>query len=211
MAQTPQTLQPKCLIFDLETVPRANGGRQQIIKIGALRPETGETLELNTGAGLRAALVRLDAMSAGASFVLGHNVLAHDLPVLREVAPNSALLQLPVIDTLHLSPLAFPQNPYHRLIKDYKLIRDSLNSPLSDCRSTLTLFADQQNAFDKLFEASSKPAQPQRAGVDVFAQLGVNAPSTAASCGGRRLFSWSMPVEPGLPTNRPAMSLTASR
>ena len=154
MAQTPQTLQPKCLIFDLETVPRANGGRQQIIKIGALRPDTGERLELNTGAGLRAALVRLDAMSAGASFVLGHNVLAHDLPVLREVAPNSALLQLPVIDTLHLSPLAFPQNPYHRLIKDYKLIRDSLNSPLSDCRSTLTLFADQQNAFDKLFEAN---------------------------------------------------------
>lgn len=154
MAQTPHTLQPKCLIFDLETVPQADGGRQRIIKIGALRADNGETLELSTGAGLDAALGRLDAMCAGASFVLGHNVLAHDLPVLREVAPGSALFQLPVIDTLRLSPLAFPQNPYHRLIKDYKLIRDSLNSPLSDCRSTLTLFADQQHAFDKLFEAN---------------------------------------------------------
>ena len=157
MTQTPQTLQPKCLVFDLETVPQADGERPQIIKIGALRPDTGETLEINTGARLDAALARLEAMCEGASFVLGHNVLAHDLPVLRELrelAPDSPLLQLPVIDTLHLSPLAFPQNPYHRLIKDYKLIRDSLNSPLSDCRSTLTLFADQQNAFDKLFEAN---------------------------------------------------------
>lgn len=154
MAQTPHTLQPRCLVFDLETVPQADDGRQRIIKIGALRPDTGEALELNTGAALDAALGQLDAMCAGASFVLGHNVLAHDLPVLREVAPDSALFQLPVIDTLRLSPLAFPQNPYHRLIKDYKLIRDSLNSPLSDCRSTLALFADQQSAFDKLFEAN---------------------------------------------------------
>ena len=155
MAQTPQSLQPKCLIFDLETVPQAEGERPRIIKIGALRPDTGETLELDTGVRPDAALARLDAMCAGASFVLGHNVLAHDLPVLRALAPDSPLLQLPAIDTLRLSPLAFPQNPYHRLIKDYKLIRDSLNSPLSDCRSTLTLFADQQLAFDRLFEANA--------------------------------------------------------
>ena len=154
MAQTPQTLQPKCLIFDLETVPQAEGEGQRIIKIGALRPDTGETLELNTGHRLDKALERLEAMCAGASFVLGHNVLAHDLAVLLELVPDSPLLKLPVIDTLRLSPLAFPQNPYHRLIKDYKLIRDSLNSPLSDCHSTLTLFADQQLAFDTLFVAN---------------------------------------------------------
>ena len=57
---------------------------------------------------------------------------------------------MPVIDTLHLSPITIPQNPYHRLIKDYKLVRDSLNSPLSDCRSTLTLFQDQQEALERL-------------------------------------------------------------
>ena len=79
--------------------------------------------------------------------MLGHNVIDHDLPILQEQAPHLALHQLPVIDTLRLSPLAFPQNPYHRLVKDYKLIRDSLNSPLSDCRSTLALFNDQRRAF----------------------------------------------------------------
>lgn len=152
MVQTPK---PKCLILDLETVPHEDGARQLIIKIGALRPDLGETLEVATGRGLDAALEKLDSLCSGVSFVMGHNVQAHDLPVLRDCSPGLVLLRLPVVDTLHLSPLAFPQNPYHRLIKDYKLIRDSLNSPLSDCRSTLTLFADQQVAFETLFEVNA--------------------------------------------------------
>src|SRR5690625_308763 len=144
---------PKCLIFDLETVPAQNAQAERIIKIGAMRPDIGEELELRTGKDLAQALRRLDGLAEGASFLLGHNVLEHDLPLLRQVAPDLALLQLPVIDTLRLSPLAFPQNPYHRLIKDYKLVRDSLNSPLADCRSTLTLFLDQQQAFRQLRES----------------------------------------------------------
>jgi len=31
------------------------------------------------------------------------------------------------IDTLHLSPLIFPQKPYHKLIKDEKLQSDQIN------------------------------------------------------------------------------------
>ena len=152
MAQLPQ---PKCLVFDLEVVPERPNQPAKIFKIGALRPDTGEELELNTDKNLATALERLDQMAYGASFLLGHNLLAHDLPLLRATAPHLKLLALPVIDTLRLSPLAFPQNPYHRLIKDYKLIRDSLNSPLADCRSTLTLFQDQHQAFTRL--AENKP------------------------------------------------------
>ena len=129
------TLQPKCLIFDLEAVPAHEGEAERIIKIGALRPDTGEHFETVTDKQLDAGLARLEQMADGASFVLGHNIVAHDLTILRAAAPDAALLQLPAIDTLLLSPLTFPQNPYHRLIKDYKLIRDSLNSPLSDCRA----------------------------------------------------------------------------
>lgn len=147
-----QASQPKCLIFDLETVPAHEGKPERIIKIGALRPDRGETLEVSVGKNLEGVLRQLDAMAEGASFVLGHNIVEHDLPLLRRAAPHLALLQLPAIDTLRLSPLAFPQNPYHRLIKDYKLIRDSLNSPLADCRSTLTLFLDQHQAFERLAE-----------------------------------------------------------
>lgn len=145
---------PNGLIFDLECVPPSEGKPARITSIGALRPDLGTELELPVAADPLPALQRLDSLSSGASFVLGHNVIKHDLPLLSEQAPHLALHALAVIDTLRLSPLAFPQNPYHRLIKDYKLIRDSLNSPLSDCRSTLVLFNDQRAAFAQLNEAS---------------------------------------------------------
>jgi len=139
------------LIIDLE-VYRADGpATERIHGIGALRTDTGETLErVVNPSTLSAALHALDALGEGAQVLLGHNVQGFDLPLLREVDPNLAILELPVIDTLLLSPLAFPQNPYHRLVKDYKLIRDSLNSPLSDCRATQVLFNDQHEAFVSL-------------------------------------------------------------
>lgn len=144
--------QPRCLIFDLESIPSRGDKPARITLLGALRPDTGEKLELRIGERqqLTEALHRLDALTEGARFVLGHNIIDHDLPLLRQAAPEMALYGLPVIDTLQLSPLAFPQNPYHRLVKDYKLVRDSLNSPLGDCRSTLALFHDQHEAFTKL-------------------------------------------------------------
>jgi len=142
--------QPKSLIFDLEVAPGKADQPDRIFMVGALRPDTGEELERKVDKDLPSVLDALDSLGQGASFVLGHNVIDHDLPILKQQAPDLALHQLPVIDTLRLSPLAFPQNPYHRLVKDYKLIRDSLNSPLSDCRSTLTLFNDQRMAFAEL-------------------------------------------------------------
>ncbi|MBK4990662.1 RecQ family ATP-dependent DNA helicase [Pseudomonas sp. S36] len=146
--------QPKALLLDLEVVPPKNHQPARITMVGALRPDTAAELELKVSTSPAAALLQVDALSAGAGYVLGHNVVEHDLPLLRELSPGMALHNLPVIDTLRLSPLAFPQNPYHRLIKDYKLVRDSLNSPLSDCRSTLVLFQDQRQAFAQLSENS---------------------------------------------------------
>ncbi|HDQ4105115.1 TPA: RecQ family ATP-dependent DNA helicase [Pseudomonas aeruginosa] len=142
--------QPKSLIFDLEVAPGKTGQPDRIFMVGAMRADTSEELERKVEGDLSSILDALDDLGQGASFLLGHNVIEHDLPILQQQAPLLALHQLPVIDTLRLSPLAFPQNPYHRLVKDYKLIRDSLNSPLSDCRSTLTLFNDQRQAFAEL-------------------------------------------------------------
>jgi ATP-dependent DNA helicase RecQ len=142
--------QPKSLIFDLEVVPGKANQPDRIFMVGAMRPDTEEELECKVDKDLPAVLEALDRIGQGASFVLGHNVIDHDLSILQEQGAHLALHQLPVIDTLRLSPWSFPQNPYHRLVKDYKLIRDSLNSPLSDCRSTLTLFNDQHQAFADL-------------------------------------------------------------
>lgn len=151
-----QASQPKCLILDLEVVPASGGKPERIAKIGALRPDRNEALEIGVGKNPDAALRHLDAMAEGASFVLGHNLIEHDLPILQRTAPHLALLRLPAVDTLRLSPLAFPQNPYHRLIKDYKLIVDELNSPLKDCQATLTLFLDQHEAFARLARTHEK-------------------------------------------------------
>ena len=59
-------------------------------------------------------------LADGASFVLGHNLIAFDLPHLTAAKPGLRLLKLPTVDTLRLSPLAFPRNPYHHLVKHYR-------------------------------------------------------------------------------------------
>lgn len=109
--------QPKSLIFDQEVAPGKADQPDRIFMVGALRPDTGEELEPKVDRDLSSVLDALDSLGQGASFVLGHNVIDHDLPILKQQAPTLALHQLPVIDTLRLSPLAFPQNPYHRLVR----------------------------------------------------------------------------------------------
>ncbi|CAG1021455.1 partial ATP-dependent DNA helicase RecQ, partial [Patescibacteria group bacterium] len=88
-------------------------------------------------------LHELDEFLKDADYLLGHNIIRHDLELCRLVNPQLVFLQKPVIDTLLLSPLAFPENPYHRLVKDYKLVRDSVNNPLADARLALQLFQEQ--------------------------------------------------------------------
>ena len=147
------TFPTSALVLDLETVPsKTEQVLDRIHMLGALRVDTGEELELkiNKASPLNLSLEKLDSLTDGADCLLGHNILAHDLPVLERSSKALKLFNLPVIDTLLLSPLAFPQNPYHRLIKDYKLVRDSLNSPLADCRATWVLFSDQETAFRHL-------------------------------------------------------------
>ena len=54
------------------------------------------------------------------------------------------------MDTLHLSPLAFPSNPYHHLVKHYqdgRLKRGRVNDPELDSRLALEVFHDQQRAL----------------------------------------------------------------
>ncbi|MGC2853838.1 hypothetical protein ACM64Y_00045 [Novispirillum sp. DQ9] len=89
----------------------------------------------------------LEGFAAGAAAVAGHNIIAHDLPLLRAAGAATALDRLPVIDTLVLSPLSHPQNPYHRLIKDYKLVREALNDPVADARLARRALAVSAEAF----------------------------------------------------------------
>ena len=161
------SFRPRCLSIDLEV--SRNG---VIDALGAVRADTDESLT-HTGGGLTAALEKLDDLAEGATFILGHNLIAFDLPYLTAAKPDLRLLKLPVVDTLRLSPLAFPRNPYHHLVKHYQdggLRRGRINDPELDSRLALEVFADQREAFREaapdLLAAWHRLTTPEYEGAD---------------------------------------------
>jgi ATP-dependent DNA helicase RecQ len=138
-----------CLSLDLESTPDG-----KIFRIGATF--RGVPFEKKGRFNLKEAILGLDQFGSGAEFILGHNLLGHDLPLLETQFPDLQLLTKPVIDTLYLSPLAFPENPYHRLVKDYKLVRESVNDPVADARLAASIFADQWERFVALRDQSAE-------------------------------------------------------
>ncbi len=139
---------PRCLSLDLEV-----GTEDKCIKaFGGVRRDLDRTYQFR-GGNLQAALAELDKLAEGAIFLLGHNLILFDLQYLRKAKPDLGLLRLPVVDTLWLSPLAFPLNPYHRLNKRYKdtppLERDQANNPLLDADLALDLYHDEAHALTK--------------------------------------------------------------
>ncbi len=89
-----------------------------------------------------------------ADYLCGHNIVHHDIVHLMTngyITGNKKL-----IDTLYLSPLLFPERPYHRLLKDDKLLSDELNNPINDCKKAKDLFYDEINAFAELTPAKKQ-------------------------------------------------------
>ncbi|MXW60529.1 MAG: hypothetical protein F4003_01940 [Acidimicrobiaceae bacterium] len=107
----------RCISIDLEIAKNTG----EIHAFAGVRPDTGESISFpNRGRTFQQALRDLEELATGAEFTLGHNLIEFDLPRLRETNYSLRLLQLPVVETLWLNPLAFPQHPYHRLVKHYK-------------------------------------------------------------------------------------------
>ena len=146
----PGRLPLRCLSLDLE-VGRRDG---RIRAFAAVRAETGKALTFRGGAP-GPALAKLDAFAGDADCLLGHNLIAFDLPHLAAANPDLRLLRLPAVDTLWLNPLAFPRNPYHHLVKHYQdgqLKRGRVNDPELDARLALEVFGDQQKALKALHD-----------------------------------------------------------
>ena len=143
-----RALNPQCLSIDLE-VGRNSG---IIHQLAALRGDTAATQLFPPGT-LNEALDAVDLLADSAAFLLGHNLIAFDLPQLRAVRPNLRLLAKPVVDTLRLNPLAFPKNPYHHLVKHYQdgqLLGNRKNNPLLDAELALQVFCDQEQSLRAL-------------------------------------------------------------
>jgi len=135
------------LLLDLETHLVA----EKLLKVGAVLGE--RSLFLKGRFSLKDVLRSLDGLSKDAKYVLGHNLLDHDLLVLKQQIPSLHLHTLPVIDTLFLSPIAFPENPYHQLVKDYRLVSTALNDPVNDAQNAAQVFRDECAVFEGLKES----------------------------------------------------------
>ncbi|MBR5832157.1 MAG: RecQ family ATP-dependent DNA helicase [Bacteroidales bacterium] len=79
-------------------------------------------------------------------YICGHNIVNHDAKYLFGDKKIPHIL----IDTLYVSPLLFPERPYHKLVKDDKLITDSANNPINDCKKAQDLLYDEISAWNLL-------------------------------------------------------------
>jgi ATP-dependent DNA helicase RecQ len=214
------------LLLDIECVPSG-----ECYEIGAVLGERQwHWRQAQGGRPLGLAWPEFESFFAQAEGVLGHNIVDHDLPILQKLRPGSRLFSLPVIDTLMLSPLAFPTNPYHRLIKGYKLVSQSRNNPVEDARLAGQLFLDEWQAFQAWREERPELLQifrhclstmdnpGLRAGMGgLFEKLGVPLPNqpnellnrlTAGKCCGNALRQQL--AEPSTSASRMALMYAAS-
>ena len=85
-----------------------------------------------------------------ANVLVGHNIIDFDLPFLLKRFPAvmpAAVAGKGIIDTLYLSPVAFPRNPYHHLYKDYKPYPLSQNKPDEDAMAARRLLEDEERVL----------------------------------------------------------------
>ncbi len=95
-------------------------------------------------------------------YVCGHNIVHHDSKYL--IGENAGRWIL--VDTLYMSPLLFPERPYHKLVKDDKLVDEQVNNPVNDCEKAKNLLLDEVERWHSL------PLQMQ----SIFASLLSNKP-----------------------------------
>lgn len=113
---------------------------QKIHDIGALRWD-GAVLHAGNK---HAATEFLDKVD----FICGHNIVHHDAKYLL----NGERHHWALVDTLYMSPLLFPERPYHKLLKDDKLVCEQVNNPVNDCEKARDLLNDEVAKWHTLSE-----------------------------------------------------------
>lgn len=126
--------------IDLEVNPKTN----QILDIGGLN-ERGDTFHSRRTADFTKFITP-------STFLCGHNIIKHDSKYINHEIKHAGFSSSEIVDTLFLSPLLFPKEPYHSLLKDDKLQTEELNNPVNDSLKAKDLFLDEVAAFNKLDE-----------------------------------------------------------
>jgi ATP-dependent DNA helicase RecQ len=83
-------------------------------------------------------------------FFCGHNIISHDIKYINKSAGKKLIKNSKAIDTLYLSVLLYPQQPYHKLVKNDKLQPSDSNNPLNDSKNAKKIFYDELSTFNDL-------------------------------------------------------------
>ena len=97
-------------------------------------------------------------------YLCGHNIVHHDAKYLFADKPDRWRL----VDTLYLSPLLFPERPYHRLVKDDKWQSEQINNPVNDCQKARDLLMDEINQWFALSQEKRRIYATLLAGKEEF-------------------------------------------
>lgn len=124
------------LFFDLEYNPKTAKVREYGFILGDCRVRAVNS-------------AKLESAVEKAKFIVGHNILRHDIPILKDYFsidfPN-----IKVLDTLMLSSLLFPRKPYHKLRKEYLHDENEPSNPLNDaelCKELLEACINKWKSF----------------------------------------------------------------
>ena len=85
-------------------------------------------------------------------YLCGHNIIHHDAKYLFGNEEH----QWQLVDTLYMAPLLFPERPYHKLIKDDKLVSEQMNNPINDCQKARDLLWDEIARWHSLSDEKRK-------------------------------------------------------
>ena len=136
-----------CVALDLEVNPKT----AKIFAMAAVSKRTGESI-VSRNKNVDNFLDRLEKLLRPSDYLIGHNVLKFDLEHLIANRPRMAKFSKRIIDTLWLNPLAFPQNPYHNLVKhhqDGRLMGGHKQDPKLDAKLVFDVLNNQLDAFAK--------------------------------------------------------------
>ncbi|MDD7606241.1 MAG: RecQ family ATP-dependent DNA helicase, partial [Prevotellaceae bacterium] len=106
----------------------------------------------------------LELFLSDVDYLCGHNIVHHDARYLFGNGP----CRWQLVDTLYMSPILFPDRPYHKLLKDDKLVSDQANNPVNDCRKAQDLLFDEQSCWARLPEARRQVYATLLVGVPEF-------------------------------------------
>ncbi len=134
-----------CVAIDIEVDP----SKSKMFDLAVIRGKPPNHVNFRTR-DVDEFLRRLEQMIEPTDFLVGHNIIQYDLEHLIAERPSATKYLRRAIDTLWLSPLAYPEDKSHRLKKPYldgRLKGGRKQNPVEDAKLALLKLENELEAF----------------------------------------------------------------